>query len=225
MRRNIIITGAAGNLGSAVVEKFKREGYYVIALLQPNQNLEVEEADDSYEVDVTDEKSVAGFIKEYQLQYSDVDALALLVGGFAMGGIAETDQADLERMFSLNFFSAFHLVKGFLPLMKKQGKGTFLFVGARPALQKKDAAGTLAYALSKKLVISLAEIVAVDTKDSPIRSHVFVPSIIDTVPNREAMPDADFSKWVRADEIAEAMHYAVNTHSLRNMTFKLYGEV
>ncbi len=225
MSRNIIITGAGGNLGSAVVEKFKREGYHIIALLDPSKNHEVEEADDSYEVDVTDEKAVAEFIKEYNLQYGDVDALAFLVGGFAMGGIAETSQADLEKMFTLNFFSAFHLVKGFLPIMKKQEKGTFLFVGARPALQIQDAVGALAYSLSKKLVISLAEIVGEETNNTPIRSHVFVPSIIDTPPNRESMPDADFSKWVRADEIAETMHYAVNTHALRNMTFKLYGEV
>ncbi|WP_192347971.1 SDR family NAD(P)-dependent oxidoreductase [Algoriphagus sp. Y33] len=225
MSRNIIITGAGGNLGLAVVEKFKREGYHIIALLHPGKNHEVEEADDSYEVDVTDEAAVADFIKEYHLQYGDVDALAFLVGGFAMGGIAETSQADLEKMFNLNFFSAFHLVKGFLPVMKKQGKGTFLFVGARPALQMKDAKETLAYALSKKLIISLAEIVGEETKDTPIRSHVFVPSIIDTPPNRKSMPEADFSKWVNADEIAEAMHYAVNTHALQNMTFKLYGEV
>ncbi|WPR75437.1 SDR family NAD(P)-dependent oxidoreductase [Algoriphagus sp. NG3] len=225
MSRNIIITGAGGNLGSAVVEKFKREGYHIIALLHPGKNLEVEEADDSYEVDVADEEAVAEFIKEYHLQYGEVDAMAFLVGGFAMGGIAETRQEDLEKMFTLNFFSAFHLVKGFLPIMKKQDKGTFLFVGARPALQNEDARDALAYALSKKMVISLAEIVGEETKNTPIRSHVFVPSIIDTPPNRDAMPDADFSKWVRPDEIAEAMHYAVNTHSLQNMTFKLYGEV
>ncbi|MEP0711560.1 SDR family NAD(P)-dependent oxidoreductase [Algoriphagus sp.] len=225
MSRNIIITGAAGNLGEAVVEKFKREGYHIIALLQPGKNEEVEEADDTYEVDVTDETATAEFVKEYYLQYGEVDAMAFLVGGFAMGGISDTSQSDLESMFTLNFFSAFHLVKGFLPHMKKQGKGTFLFVGARPALQVADAKGALAYALSKKLVISLAEIVGEETKDTPIRSHVFVPSIIDTPPNRKSMPDADFSKWVSADEIAEAMHYAVNTHALRNMTFKLYGEV
>lgn len=225
MGRNIIITGAGGNLGSAVVEKFAREGYHIIALVQPGKDYELEDADDIYEVDVTDEKAVAEFIKEYHLQYGSVDALAFLVGGFAMGGIEATSQADLEKMFMLNFFSAFHLVKGFLPIMKKQDKGTFLFVGARPALQVEDAGGTLAYSLSKKLVIALAEIVGEETKNTPIRSHVFVPSIIDTPSNRESMPDADFSKWVRADEIAETMHYAVNTHALRNMTFKLYGEV
>ncbi|MGM0946467.1 MAG: SDR family NAD(P)-dependent oxidoreductase [Bacteroidota bacterium] len=224
MNRNIIVTGAAGNLGAAVVEKFKREGYHVIALLQPGKNEEVEEADDSYEVDVTDEASVLDFVKEYQLQYSELDALALIVGGFSMGSLETTGQQDLEKMFSLNFFSAYHLVRGLLPVMKKNQRGTFLFVGARPALQLEDASATIAYALSKKLIISLAEILATETKETSIRSHVFAPSIIDTPQNREAMPDADFSKWVSPKEIAEAMHYAVNNPALRNMTFKLYGE-
>lgn len=225
MSRNIIITGAAGSLGAAVVEKFKREGYHVIALVQPGKDEMVEEADDNYEVDVTDEASVTEFVKEYQLQYAELDALALLVGGFAMGNIESTSKADFEKMFTLNFFSAYHLVRGFLPIMKKQHKGTFLFVGARPALQLEDASETLAYGLSKRLVISLAEVLATETKETSIRSHVFVPSIIDTQRNRESMPDADFTKWVSPVEIAEAMHYAVNNPALRNMTFKLYGGV
>jgi len=224
MTRNIIITGAAGNLGQAVVEKFKREGYHIIALTQPGKDEVVEEADDVYEVDVTNEQAVSDFIKEYHLQYGEVDALALIVGGFMSGALENTLQKDLEKMFKLNFYSAFHLVKGFLPIMKKQQKGTFLFVGARPALQPADAQGVLAYAMSKKLVITLAEIIGEETKETSIRSHIFVPSTIDTPQNRKSMPDADFSKWVNPNDIAEAMHYAVNTPALRNMTFKLYGE-
>ncbi len=224
MTRNIIITGAAGNLGQAVVEKFKREGYHIIALTQPGKDEVVEEADDVYEVDVTDEQAVSDFIKEYHLQYGEVDALALIVGGFMSGALEDTLQKDLEKMFKLNFYSAFHLVKGFLPIMKKQQKGTFLFVGARPALQPAVAQGVLAYAMSKKLVITLAEIIGEETKETSIRSHIFVPSTIDTPQNRKSMPDADFSKWVNPNDIAEAMHYAVNTPALRNMTFKLYGE-
>lgn len=225
MSRNIIVTGAAGALGSAVVEKFKREGYRVIAILRPDADEVSEEADDSYEVDVTEEKSVTEFVKEYEMQYGDLDAIAMIVGGFAMGNLEKTTQKEMSKMIQLNFFSAFQMVQGFLPLMKKQQKGTFLFLGARPALQLKDATGSIAYALSKKLVISLAEILAEEIKGTDIRSHVFVPSIIDTPANRESMPDSDFGKWVNPAEIAEAMHYAVNTPSLRNMTFKLYGGV
>ena len=225
MSRNIIVAGAAGGLGRAVVDKFKREGYHVIALLRPGHEEPVEEADDNYQVDVTSEEAVAEFVREYQMQYAELDAIAMLVGGFASGNVEETTQAELTKMFQLNFFSAFQMVQGFLPLVKKQQKGTFLFVGARPALQLQDATGSLAYALSKKMVISLSEILAEEVKGTDIRTHVFVPSIIDTPANRESMPNAEFGKWVNPAEIAEAMHYAVNTPSLRNMTFKLYGGV
>ncbi|MHA7131603.1 SDR family NAD(P)-dependent oxidoreductase [Algoriphagus namhaensis] len=224
MSRNIIITGAAGNLGSAVVDKFKREGYTIIAVVEPGKDRSVEDADYCYEVNVTSADSVAEFVEEYQLQHGELDALALLVGGFAMGGIADTSQADFEKMFSLNFYSAFHLVKGFLPHFQKQKRGTFLFVGARPALEAEAGAGAVAYAFSKQLIFALADTVAAESKDKGIRSHVFVPSIIDTPPNREAMPDADFNTWVKPDEIADTMHYAVNNTALRNTTFKLYAQ-
>ncbi|MFC3879151.1 SDR family NAD(P)-dependent oxidoreductase [Algoriphagus namhaensis] len=224
MSRNIIVTGAAGNLGSAVVDKFSREGYEVIAVVEPGKNHQIEEVDYLYEVDVTSASSVEEFTKEYQLQHGDLDAIALLVGGFAMGGIEQTTQEDFEKMFTLNFFSSFHLVKQFLPIFKAQGSGTFLFVGARPAMNAEDGAGVLAYAMSKKLVFALADIVAAEVKGTEIGSHVFVPSIIDTPQNREAMPDSDFEKWVKPEDIADSMHFAVNHPELKNMTFKLFGQ-
>lgn len=224
MDRNIIITGSSGNLGRAVISKFKREGYKIIAVVEPNCKDELEEADDIYEIDVTDEESVVEFAKEYSVQYSSVDCVALLVGGFAMGDLENTSLKDLNNMFRLNFFSAFNMAKGFLPIMKKANKGSFLFVGAKPALEKGDGRDALAYALSKRLVIELAEYTAQEGLTSNVKSHVFVPSIIDTPQNRESMPDADFSKWVSPAEIAEAMHYATNAGALRETTFKLYGE-
>jgi NAD(P)-dependent dehydrogenase (short-subunit alcohol dehydrogenase family) len=225
MERNIIITGAAGNLGKAVVSKFKREGYRIIATVLPGSGEEVEEADDVYEVDVTDEKGVKDFVADYQLQYGEVDAVGLLVGGYAKGNIEETSIMDIEKMMKLNFYSAFNMVKNFLPIMKKADFGNFLFIGARPALQPEDGMGVVAYALSKMLVIELANYVAEEAKGTKIRAHLFVPSIIDTPQNRESMPDADYSQWVSPSEIADAMHFAVNSPALRNMTFKLYGGI
>lgn len=225
MERNLIITGAAGNLGKAVVEKFKREGYRIIATVLPGSGESVEEADDVYEVDVTNEIAVRDFANDYIMQYGEVDAIALLVGGYESGDIENTGLTELDKMIKLNFYSAFNMVKSFLPLMKKADFGDFLFIGARPALQPEDAKNVVAYALSKRLVIELADYVTEDVKNTKIRAHVFIPSIIDTPVNRESIPDADFSKWVGTAEIAEAMHYAVNNPSLRNMTFKLYGGI
>ncbi|GAB3656920.1 3-oxoacyl-ACP reductase FabG [Echinicola sediminis] len=226
MNRNIIITGAAGNLGRSVVEKFKREGFTVIATVSPGRQEEMEEADDVYELDVTDEEAVAAFAKEYAVQYGgELDAMALLVGGFAMGDIENTSKKDVEAMFQLNFFSAYNMVRAFLPVFKKAQKGAFLLVGARPALRPEDGKALVAYTLSKGLVLQLADLVSQEGKSTNVKAHTFVPSIIDTPPNREAMADQDFSKWVSPAEIAEAMHFALSSPSLKNTTFKLYGGV
>jgi len=225
MSRNLVITGAAGALGAAVVGKFKREGYYVIALVRPETNEQSPEADVTYEVDVTDEKAVQEFVAEYEVQFGDLEAIAMLVGGYAPGDLETTKQQDLLQQMQLNFFSAFTVATAFLPLLKKQQRGSFLFVGARTALVSREARGAVAYALSKRLVNSFAEIIAEEVKDTDIRTHVFVPSILDSEANRSAMPTADFSKWVNPSDIAEAMHYAVNTPTLTNMTFKFYGGI
>ncbi len=225
MSRNLVITGAAGALGTAVVGKFKREGYYVIALIRPDANEHSPEADVTYEVDVTNEEAVQEFVSEYEVQFGDLEAIAMLVGGYAPGDLETTGQQELSQQIQLNFFSAYTVATAFLPLLKKQQRGSFLFVGARTALEAKEAKRAVAYALSKRLVNSLAEIIAEEVKDTDIRTHVFVPSILDSEANRSAMPTADFSKWVNPSDIAEAMHYAVNTPALTNMTFTLYGGI
>jgi len=225
MDRNIIVTGGAGNLGREVIGKFKREGYKVIATVLPDSGDEIEEADDIYEVDLTLEKSVEAFAKEYAYQYGEIEAVALLAGGYSHGALENTSKDNISEMINLNFFSAFNMVRHFLPLMKKANKGTVLLVGARPALQPEQGKAAVAYSLSKGLILQLSELITQDVADTSIRAHVFVPSIIDTPENRKSMKNQDFSKWVSRSEIAEAMHYAASNPSLRNMVFKLYGGI
>jgi len=112
MSRNLVITGAAGALGTAVVGKFKREGYYVIALVRPEANEQSPEADVTYEVDVTDEKAVQEFVSEYEVQFGDLEAIAMLVGGYASGDLETSRQQDLSQQIQLNFFSAFTVATG-----------------------------------------------------------------------------------------------------------------
>lgn len=225
MNRNIIVTGGGGNLGQEVIRKFKREGFKVIAIIRPESGDEIEEADDVYEVDLAVEESVEEFSREYILQYGELDALALLAGGFQGGSIENTPLHLLNRMVKLNFHTAYNMVRAFLPLMKRTKKGTFILVGAKSSLQPNMGKSAVAYSLSKSLLIHLADLISEEASGMGIRAHVFVPSILDTPPNREAMKNQDFSKWVSLTELAEAMHYGVITPSLSNTIFKFYGGI
>ena len=76
------------------------------------------------------------------------------------------------------------------------------------------------------LIFRLAELMNIEAKGKNVVTTVIVPSTIDTPQNRKSMPDADFTKWVKAEEIAELVHYhsSENAWVLRETVLKIYGD-
>src|SRR5688572_21885684 len=158
--KTVIITGAAGNLGKACVEKFIAEGYKVIATVTPGKTLgyEVKGNVETYDADLSNETTVETVVSQIIAKHKNIDAALLLVGGYASGGIAETNGDTIKKMFSLNFDTTYFVARPlFQQMMKQSTGGRLVFVGARPALRAKDASKSLGYALSKSLIFKLAE--------------------------------------------------------------------
>ncbi|MEK6783169.1 MAG: SDR family NAD(P)-dependent oxidoreductase [Bacteroidota bacterium] len=223
--KTVFITGASGNLGKAAVEKFLAEGYKVLAIVSPGKSLGFDITGvETFEADLTNETSIENVVTTIASNYK-IDAALLLVGGFAMGTIQDTNGAGLQKMFSLNFDTAYFAARPIFLQMMKQSGGRIVFVGARPALNPADGKSTLAYALSKSLVFKLAELLNAEGASNNVVSHVIVPSIIDTQVNRAAMPTANFSDWVKAGDIADTIFYLCSDQgsAFRDTVVKLYG--
>lgn len=224
MSKTIFITGATGNLGKSVVEKFASKGDRVIATVSSGKSLGYPVSGDvqTVEIDLTDEASVNKVVQS-TIEKNKVDAAVLLVGGFAMGSVRETDGAALRKMFSLNFETAYFCARLLFEQMQKQNGGRIVLIGARPALVASAGKGALAYALSKSLLFKLADLLNAEGAPNDVVTSVVVPSTIDTPQNRSAMPKADFSKWVAPETVAEVIDFAVSSAALREPLFKVYG--
>lgn len=203
--KTILITGAAGNLGTAVVEKFLSEGYKVIATAQHKNEIQLKENLEIVELNVFDEKACSDFVSEVIKKYSHIDAAALLVGGFAMGKLEETKDESLQKMIQLNFLSAFHLVAPLYAHMKEIKSGKIILIGAMGALNPAAGKNMMAYSLSKSLLFQFSGLLNAAGNDLNVNSLVIAPSTIDTPQNRTAMPNADFSKWNQPTDIAQMM--------------------
>ena len=225
MNRSILLTGATGNLGSAVTTRLLADGYQLHTTLLPHEKPSSDPRISSRVVDLTDEADCARYVQELTTAGSSLTAGILLVGGFRMGTIAETDMAGLDQMFKLNFYTAFAMVKPLFAHFEKAGGGQIILIGARPALDPAAGTGVVAYALSKSLIFELAEIINASGKDKNIRATVVVPSTIDTALNRQSMPDADFSNWVPAERIADVIAYTLTDSGsmLRESVLKVYN--
>ncbi|MCS7012252.1 MAG: SDR family NAD(P)-dependent oxidoreductase [Chloroherpetonaceae bacterium] len=230
MKKIALITGAAGNLGVAVVRKFLAEGYHIVATLEPGiDNSAFLAAFPSVEtetVDVTLEEPMRGLVQRIVQQHQRLDAGIFLVGGFAMGSLAETDDKALDKMIRLNFKSAFFSAKPVFAQMIQQGFGNLVFIGARAGLDLKSGGYAVAYGFSKSLVFRLAELLNAEGNARGVSASVIVPSIIDTPQNRAAMPNADYKSWIKPEELADAIYFTCSTvgSKLRDTVLKIYHD-
>jgi NAD(P)-dependent dehydrogenase (short-subunit alcohol dehydrogenase family) len=198
----VLITGAKGGLGTHVTQQFLDAGALVIGISRsissadfPNARFTAKPAELSTAVAVR--ALIDGVIASHQR----IDVLVHLLGAFAGGAsIADTDDHALEKMFDLNFRSAFHMAQAVLPHMQRQRSGRILAIGSKAALEPGAMAG--AYSASKAALVSLIRTIANENKDLCISANVVLPGTMDTPANRAADPQADFSKWVDPAQVA-----------------------
>ena len=95
-----------------------------------------------------------------------------------------------------------------LPHLLANPAGRIVNIGAGAAF--KAGAGMGAYAAAKAGVARLTEALAAELLDRGVTVNAILPSIIDTPPNRADMPDADFTRWVRPEQIAATIGFLLS---------------
>ncbi|MBX2963591.1 MAG: SDR family NAD(P)-dependent oxidoreductase [Cyclobacteriaceae bacterium] len=226
--KNVVITGAGGNLGKIVVDKFLKTGFRVLATVSPGKELTGDFKGDLhvYPVDLTNEKSVDTFTDFIIAEHGTINTALMLAGGFAAGELSKTSANDLQKMYSLNFETAFYMARNLhRHMLEGDSGGRLVFMGSKPSLVPKDARHAVAYALAKSLLFRYAELLNAEGQHKGVIAAVVVPGVIDTPTNREAMPQANFSTWVSAEDIAFALHYLCTEKgaSLNDPILKMYG--
>jgi NAD(P)-dependent dehydrogenase (short-subunit alcohol dehydrogenase family) len=226
--KTIIITGANGNLGTASVRKFLAEGYSVVAVDGKSDHLDFAKEHKDFEfhaVNLADESVAENFVKSLIADHDRIDGALMLVGGFAMGNVAATTGTDIQKQFSLNFETAYFIVKPLIVHMQKNGYGRLVFIGARPAINPAQGKDLIAYALAKSLLFKLAEFINEENKGKDIVASVVVPSTIDTSINRKGMPDANPDNWVKPEQLADVLEFICSEKGrpLREPVYKVYN--
>jgi len=199
----IVVTGAFGALGHAVVGAARAAGWRVAAVDHAaHADAAALVGPDGFAeggVDLSNAAASAAVMDRIQAALGRIDALVNIAGGFRWETLADGKSETWEFLFKVNLMTAVAASKGALPHLAASGGGAIVNVGAGAAL--KAGAGMGAYAASKSGVHRLTEALAEEWKGK-VTVNAVLPSTIDTAANRKDMPDADFSKWVTPAELA-----------------------
>lgn len=212
--QTVIVTGAAGNLGSAIAETLARLGASLALADMREDNLQQLAARIGGDplllagADVRSKTGAQKIVDGCRARFGRIDGLANTVGTFKTAQVAEGAADDWTFLMDLNALSALRLSEAVLPAMITQGYGRIVHVAAGAGAR--SFAGGSVYSASKAAVLRIAEAVSEENKARGITANCVMPGTIDTPQNRAAMPDADFSTWVQPGQIAAVIAFLLS---------------
>jgi NAD(P)-dependent dehydrogenase (short-subunit alcohol dehydrogenase family) len=159
--KRAIVTGHRGGIGGAVASLFAAEGAEVIGLDLPDFDL-----------------SDIGTLEARVAAFGPVDILVNCAGVTVLGTVLETDLAEVERVFRINFLAPYALIRAVLPGMIARGGGAVVNVASDQALIGKPVSA--AYGASKAALAQLTKSAALDWASQNIRFNCVAPGSTDT---------------------------------------------
>jgi len=185
--RCVVVTGASGNLGRAVIERLERAGARIAPLTHAD-------------ADVTDEAQVEAAYDKVLQRHGPIWGSVHCAGGWAGAPFAETEVATFERMIALNLRSCFLCCRAALRRMR--GEGRIVNVAALTAATLQGVGGAAAYAAAKAGVVALTK--AITEERSGVRANCVAPGTLRTPANGET------AGQVALEDVAEAILYLVS---------------
>lgn len=213
-KKVVLITGPAGNLGSAVVEQFLNEGSSLFLIDNRADRLSklfphLVNSEDHLlipEIDLTNLNHINEAISVGVNKFKRIDVLVHTTGGFQMGEkVHEITETSWDFLLDLNLKTLLNITKAVIPHMIDQKSGKIITIGARPSLAGKAKMG--AYSVAKAGVLRLTESLSAELKVEGINVNCVIPGTIDTPQNRKSMPGADTSKWVTPESLANIIKF------------------
>lgn len=193
--RVAIVAGGAGGIGSAVVRALlacgARVGIVDLAGCEGVRGAEL------FECDLAEPAAIAGLFGEIERRLGRLDVLVHAAGITRDGVLWKMTAEDWSSVMRVNLDSAFHLLHGAVPLLRRAGGGAVVLVSSINGERGKF--GQANYAASKAGLIGLARTAARELGRFGIRVNVVAPGLVDT-PMTTGLP-AD----VRSQAIAETV--------------------
>jgi len=201
--RLVLVTGANGGLGTYVTQAFLDASATVVGTSRKIQQSDFNNPNFiALPAEISTREGAQTLVDQVVARFGRLDVLAHTVGGFAGGqSIVDTDDGTFQRMFDLNLNCVFHILRAAVPPLRETGNGRVIAIGSRAALE--PGAGVGAYSASKAAMVSLLRTLALENKDAGLTANVILPGTMDTPANRQAIPNADVSKWVQPATVAE----------------------
>ena len=218
--RHVVVTGAAGGIGSALARRFHRAGAKLVLADQvaPTTVAAALPGAVAVKVDLSTEQGNVDLIDQAEAAFGTVDLF------FANAGVAlGTDPMDAEEVWDLSFAINTHAhrwaARRLLPAWLERGDGYFCSTASAAGLLAQI--GSAPYSLTKHAAVAFAEWMSITYGARGIKVSCLCPQGVNTAMLSQSSPIGDGGDVVRSvgdflepDDVAEVVHQSINDERL-----------
>ncbi len=213
--RVVLVTGASGGIGRAVVERLAQAGRTVLASGRDGTRLgELAEGHPGkvqvLAAELSGEGAADALFERAWKAHGQIDELVCAAGIVRYAPVGQVSEADLRAQLELNFVSVYLLAQRVGMHMKARGGGCVVLVAS--TLGERPAPATSAYAASKAALIQMGRAFALELAPS-VRVNVVSPGIVDTAMVRVSREGTSFDDA----QLAHHMKKLATLHPLGRM--------
>lgn len=206
----VLITGGTGGIGAAVAAALMRRGARVVlagrtreALDERVQQLRAVHPDVAgFACDVTVKEDVRRLVRDTLALWGRIDVLVTCAGTASRGSVQRLDEADWDRMMTVNAKGAFLCAQAVFPHMKRQRRGWIVNVASYAG--KVGIAGSGGYSASKFAVVGLTQALAAEGARFGIRAAAICPAFVNT-PMHAARPPIPVERMIQPCDVSGAV--------------------
>jgi NAD(P)-dependent dehydrogenase (short-subunit alcohol dehydrogenase family) len=173
----VLVTGVSSGIGEMTARALAQAGHRVFGSVR-SAEAPVPEGVERVVFDVRDEASIKSAVVGILQRAGRIDALVNNAGGTIMGALEETDLAQAQALFDVNFFGAARVTNAVLPAMRKQRAGRVVFVSSVVGFLPAPFMGF--YAASKHALEAYAESLDHECRALGVRAVLVEPGFMRT---------------------------------------------
>ena len=184
-----VVSGASGDIGKKILEKFSNEGSNIYALVRNIEDKEFIEFTENLKkknnnkinivhLDLEKEETIRSSFELIKKDNTNIDILVNNAGTISNSLFQMTSLKTLRNIFEINFFSQFLLTQIYLKLLIKSKKGSVIFVSSNSA--NENPVGRCAYSASKAALNSLTKTISKEMGVKNLRVNAVLPGLTDT---------------------------------------------
>ena len=216
----VLVTGAAGGLGTAVCERFATGGWDVIATDRPESRARV---GDWIPADLMDVEQIREMVAHAAALHGRLDCIVNAAGLWTEGPSEETTEEEWDRVVGVNLKAAYFVSSAAIPHLVTAG-GNIVMISSDAGIQ--GNAGAAVYSASKGGVSNLTRALALELAPRGVRVNAVCPGDIETAmlegqardfgdgdPQayfdklRAAYPQGERSRFLKPAEVAEVVWF------------------